>query len=136
MIKVIMGVKGSGKTKLLIDLVQKALDEEQGDVVVIEKDRSLTYDIPHQARLIVASDYDFGSTEYMKGFLSALHACNYDICHVFIDNLYKMFEDRSVESAEAFLNWLEGFSSKHGVAFTLTLSAPVESATDGIKKFF
>ena len=66
MIKVIMGVKGSGKTKLLIDLVQKALDEEQGDVVVIEKDRSLTYDIPHQARLIVASDYDFGSTEYMK----------------------------------------------------------------------
>ena len=57
MVKVIMGVKGSGKTKLLIDLVQKALDEEKGDVVVIEKDRSLTYDIPHQARLIVASDY-------------------------------------------------------------------------------
>ena len=136
MVKVIMGVKGSGKTKLLIDLVQKALDEVKGDVVVIEKDRSLTYDIPHQARLIVAADYAFGSTEYMKGFLSGLHACNYDICHVFIDNLYKMFEDRSVECAEAFLAWLDGFSAKHGVSFTLTLSAPVESATEGIKKYF
>ena len=136
MVKVIMGVKGSGKTKLLIDLVQKALDEEKGDVVVIEKDRSLTYDIPHQARLIVASDYNFGATEYMKGFLSALHACNYDICHVFIDNLYKMFEDRSVETAETFLEWLDAFSKKQGVSFTLTLSAPVETATEGIRKFF
>ena len=126
MVKVIMGVKGSGKTKLLIELVEKALEESQGDVVVIEKERSLTYDIPHQARLIVASDYDFGSTEYMKGFLSALHACNYDICHVFIDNLYKMFGDRSVEMAESFLAWLDGFSTKHGVSFTLTLSAPIE----------
>ena len=48
MVKVIMGVKGSGKTKLLIELVEKALEESQGDVVVIEKERSLTYDIPHQ----------------------------------------------------------------------------------------
>ena len=136
MVKVIMGVKGSGKTKLLIELVEKALEESRGDVVVIEKERSLTYDIPHQARLIVAANYDFGSTEFMKGFISAMHASNYDITHVFIDNLYKMFEDRSVEMAEAFLSWLDGFSTKHGVSFTLTLSAPVETATEGIKKYF
>ena len=108
MVKVIMGVKGSGKTKLLIELVEKALEESQGDVVVIEKERSLTYDIPHQARLIVASNYDFGSTEFMKGFISAMHASNYDITHVFIDNLYKMFEDKSVAGAEEFLEWLAG----------------------------
>ena len=81
MVKVIMGVKGSGKTKLLIELVEKALEESQGDVVVIEKERSLTYDIPHQARLIVAANYDFGSTEFMKGFISAMHASNYDLVH-------------------------------------------------------
>ena len=136
MVKVIMGVKGSGKTKLLIELVEKALEESQGDVVVIEKERSLNYDIPHQARLIVAANYDFGSTEFMKGFISAMHASNYDITHVFIDNLYKMFEDKSVAGAEDFLDWLDSFSEKEGIQFTLTLSAPIESATERIKKYF
>ena len=136
MVKVIMGVKGSGKTKLLIELVEKALGESRGDVVVIEKEQSLTYDIPHQARLIVANNYDFGSTEFMKGFISAMHASNYDITHVFIDNLYKMFEDKSIPGAEDFLDWLSAFSEREGIEFTLTLSAPIENATDRIKKYF
>lgn len=136
MVKVIMGVKGSGKTKLLIELVEKALEASRGDVVVIEKEQSLTYDIPHQARLIVANNYDFGSTEFMKGFISAMHASNYDITHVFIDNLYKMFEDKSIAGAEDFLDWLSAFSEREGIEFTLTLSAPIESATDRIKKYF
>lgn len=136
MVKVIMGVKGSGKTKLLIDLVRKALEEDQGNVVVIEKERSLTYDIPYQARLIVADDYDFGSAEFMKGFISAIHAGNYDTTEIFIDNLYKMFPDKSISAAEDFLDWLEQFSKKENVKFTLTLSAPVESATEKIKKYF
>lgn len=136
MVKVIMGVKGSGKTKLLIELVQQALREEQGDVVVMEQERSLTYDIPYQARLIVAKDYDFGPAEFMKGFISAMHAGNYDITHVFIDNLYKMFDDTSIAGAEDFLDWLEAFSVRENIKFTLTLSAPIETATDRIKKYF
>ena len=136
MVKVIMGVKGSGKTKLLIEMVEKALRESKGDVVVLEKERSLTYDIPHQARLIVASNYDFGSTEFMKGFISAMHASNYDITNVFIDNLYKMFDDTSIPGAEDFLDWLSVFSDREGISFTLTLSAPIESATERIKKYF
>ncbi len=136
MVKVIMGVKGSGKTKLLIEMVEKALEESRGAVVVLEKERSLTYDIPYQARLIVASNYDFGSTEFMKGFISAMHASNYDITHVFIDNLYKMFEDKSLSGAEHFLDWLNAFSEKEGIQFTLTLSAPVEAATERIRQYF
>ena len=136
MVKVIMGVKGSGKTKLLIELVEKALEASGGDVVVIEKEQSLTYDIPHQARLIAAGDYDFGTTEFMKGFISAMHASNYDITHVFIDNLYKIFEDKSIAGAEDFLDWLSAFSEREGIEFTLTLSAPIENATDRIKKYF
>ena len=136
MVKVIMGVKGSGKTKLLIEMVEKALEESRGAVVVLEKERSLTYDIPHQARLTVASHYDSGTTEFMKGFISAMHASNYDITHVFIDNLYKMFNDKTLSGAEDFLDWLNAFSEKEGIRFTLTLSAPVESATERIRQYF
>ena len=86
MVKIIMGLKGSGKTKELVGLVCKAVSEGSGDVVVIEKERKLTYDIPYQARLIDAGSYSIGSYEFLKGFISGIHAGNYDITHFFIDN--------------------------------------------------
>lgn len=60
MVKLIMGLKGSGKTKKLVELVRAAVNEGSGDVVCIEKERKLTYDIPYQARLIDAGAYDVG----------------------------------------------------------------------------
>ena len=57
MVKIIMGLKGSGKTKKLVDLVRSAVETADGDVVVIEKEKKLTYDIPYQARLVDAAAY-------------------------------------------------------------------------------
>ena len=98
MVKLIMGLKGSGKTKKLVDLVRKAVDEGNGDVVVIEKERKLTYDIPYQARLIDAGTYDIGTYEFLKGLICGIHAGNYDITHFYIDNFYKLVGDKSEES--------------------------------------
>ena len=80
MVQLIMGLKGSGKTKRLVEMVATAVREESGSVVCIEKDKKLTYDIPYQARLIYACDYAYalGSYDFFKGFLSGLHAGNYD----------------------------------------------------------
>ena len=72
MVKLIMGLKGSGKTKRLIDLVREAVAMENGDVVCIEKEKKLTFDIPYQARLIEAGSYDTGSYEFIKGFICGL----------------------------------------------------------------
>ena len=92
MVQLFMGLKGSGKTKRLVEMVATAVREESGSVVCIEKDKKLTYDIPYQARLIYACDYAYamGSYDFFKGFLSGLHAGNYDITHVFVDNFTKM----------------------------------------------
>ena len=134
MVKVIMGIKGSGKTKQLIEMVKTAIEAEAGDVVVLEKDQKLTYDIPYKARLIFANQYDFGSYEFFKGFISGLHAGNYDITHVFIDSLYKMVDCK--EGVEDFLAWLDKYSEAEGIKFTITISADAESACDGIKQYF
>ena len=72
MVKIIMGLKGSGKTKKLVELVRGAVANGDGDVVCIEKERKLTYDIPYQARLIDASAYDIGTYEFFKGFILSL----------------------------------------------------------------
>ena len=136
MVKVIMGLKGSGKTKQLIELVTKALEDGHGDVVCIEKGPVLTYDIPYQARLIQTSDYNFGTFEFFKGFITGLHGGNYDITDVFIDSLYKMVNSHADQEVEDFLDWLSDFGEKQNINFTLTISADVNSATEKMKKYF
>lgn len=122
MVKLIMGLKGSGKTKELVDLVKKATEEERGDVVCIERDKSLTYDIPYTVRLISASEHGINNNDLLRGFICGLHAGNYDITHVFIDSIHKMVEDTSDASIAAFLEWLDAFSSKESVNFTLSFT--------------
>ena len=136
MVQVIMGLKGSGKTKTLVDLIKKASDEAHGDVVCIEKDKNLTFDIPYTVRLIHASEYNINSNVLLRGFISGLHAGNYDITHVFIDNFLKMLDDDSNDAVAEFLEWLDGFSRDNHVDFVVSCSRDVESADDRIKKFF
>ena len=134
MVKVIMGIKGSGKTKQLIEMVKTAIEAEAGDVVVLEKDQKLTYDIPYKARLVFANQYSFGSYEFLKGFISGLRAGNYDITHVFIDSLYKMVD--TTEGVDDFLAWLAQYSETCNIKFTITISADVADATEEMKKYF
>ena len=136
MVKLIMGLKGSGKTKKLVELVKEAVESETGSVVCIEKDKNLTYDIPYTARLIHASEYGIETNELLRGFISGLHAGNYDITHVFIDNFYKMLSDTSNEAVEALLDWMENFSVRESVKFTISATAEPDSVTDGIRKYF
>ena len=136
MVKLIMGLSGSGKTKTLIDLVREAIDKEHGDVVCIEKSKHLTYDIPYKARLIRTDDYGVKGNTMLYGFLSGLHAGNYDITHFFIDDLNKILDDRSNEALEAFLGSLEQFGARENVDFTITINADPAKAGEGLKKYF
>jgi len=135
MVKLIMGLKGSGKTKQLIELVKRAVEEEHGDVVCLEKGPKLTYDIPHKARLISVTQYNFGSYDFLKGFISGLNASNYDVSHVFLDSLQKIVDTGNEPQLEEFLAWLERFSEKENVKFTITYSADPTLAGDGVRKY-
>ena len=136
LVKIIMGLKGSGKTKKLVELVREAVNVGNGDVVCIEKNRKLTYDIPYQARLIDAGAYAIGTYEFLKGFISGIHAGNYDITHVFVDNFYKLVEDKSPESFDAFIAWLDKFSEAEKIEFVISVSADAETASESVKKHF
>ncbi|NLA87253.1 MAG: hypothetical protein GX847_08245 [Clostridiales bacterium] len=136
MVKIIMGLKGSGKTKQLIELVNTAVKEEDGEVICVEKGQKLRYEIPRSVRLIEASDYSFSSYEFLKGFISGLYAANYDITHIFIDSALRIIDQPVDHKTEDFLDWCESFSERENVKFTITISADATLATDGIKKYF
>ncbi len=135
MVSILMGLKGSGKTKRLVDMVRAAVKEETGDVVCIERERKLTFDIPYQARLIDAGSYDIGSYEFLKGLICGVHAGNYDITHFFIDNFYKLVNDKNTDSLINFIAWLEKFSTAENISFVLSITSDPEFAPEAIKKY-
>ena len=135
MVSIIMGLKGSGKTKKLVELVREAVNEETGDVVCIEKERKLTYDIPYQARLIDAGVYDIGSYEFLKGLICGVHAGNYDITHFFVDNFYKLVNDKSVDTLVSFLTWLDAFSNAENISFVISIAADPAEMPESVTKY-
>ena len=135
MVRLIMGVKGSGKTKQLIELINNAAKDEPGNVVCIEANRNMTYDIHYHIRLIDAQEYKLNNYDLFRGFISGLYAGNYDISHVFIDNLLKTVGQGINGETEAFLDWLDAFGERNGIKFTVTISGDASAATEGMKKF-
>ena len=133
--RLIMGVKGSGKTKQLIEMINNAAKDEPGNVVCIEANPTLTYDIHYNIRLVHAQEYNLSNYEVFRGFISGLYAGNYDISQVFIDNLFKIVGGEAGAETESFLNWLDVFGEKNGIKFTVTISADLSAATDGMQKY-
>ena len=134
MIHVIMGLKGSGKTKKLIDAVHSAVAEAHGDVVCIEYGKKLTYDVSYKVRLVDSQEYAISSPEMLKGFLSGLHAGNFDITHVFIDNLYKTIgADKA--AAEEFIVWCAKFAEGNNMNITISVSDDPATACEAVKQY-
>lgn len=135
MVRLIMGEKGTGKTKKLIEMINTTAQEDAGSVVCIEAKSTMTFDIHYHVRLISADEYSIKSYEALYAFLCGLYAGNYDISHIFIDNLFKITGGESNQAAEDFLNSLDRFSAQSGVKFTISVTGDPKLATDGMQKF-
>lgn len=137
MVKVIMGNRGSGKTKQLIDLVNVAVNEEAGSVVCVECGKNLRLNIKYSAKLIDISEFSMElGYDYLFAFVCGLYSGNYDITHVFIDGLYRVTGEDDNSKAGAFLEKLEAFSKNSGIKFTITVSGDADAADESLKKYF
>ena len=134
MIQIIMGLKGSGKTKKLIDSVNQAAQDAHGSVVCIEYGSNLRYEIKSSVRLVDSKEYGITNTDMLKGLLSGLHAGNYDITNVYIDNLYKTIgNDRA--AGEEFILWCAKFAEVNSMNITVTVSDDPALASEEVKKY-
>ena len=134
MIHLIMGLKGSGKTIKMRDSIENALATANGDVVCIEYGKTLTYELNYRVRLVDSKEYGIQNSDMLKGFLSGLHAGNFDITNVYIDNLYKTIGTDRAEG-EAFIAWCADFAEANNMEITITVSDDPALASDLIKKY-
>ena len=134
MVKLIIGVKGTGKTKTLIEMVNQAQSATNGCVVCIEKGSKLRYDINSQIRLIDTVEYLVTDAQSLYGFVAGILASNYDVTDIFIDSCLKICNE-DVPAFEKFLLSVEALALKSNVNVVITSSLPVENTTDVMKKF-
>ena len=135
MVKLIMGLKGAGKTKQLIHDINESVKNETGSMVCIENGTKLRYDIDRRVRLVEYQDYKCGRLEFLKGFVSGMYASNYDISHIFIDSFYKLIEKATVADVEDFVLWCDKFGAENRVSFTIIVSEDPNKLTETLKTY-
>ncbi len=134
MLKLMIGVKGTGKTKHLIELVNNASAESHGSVVCIEKGTKLTTDVKYTARLIPAEAYFIDDAQSLYGFVAGISASDHDLTDLFIDSALKICKN-DVPAFDKFLDEINMLSEKVGFECFITASLPEEEATDTMKKY-
>ena len=135
MLKLLMGPKGSGKTKTFIELINKAIDVEHGNIVCIERGKRLRYDIPHSVRLVETEDYKIENFDFLRGFISGLRAGNYDITHIFIDSVLRLVGAELGPEAEDFFDWCEDFTKRENLKLTIMISAEKDKASERMRRY-
>ena len=133
MLKLLIGVKGTGKTKVLIQMVNNALDVTHGDVVCIEKGVKLRYDVKPQCRLINTNEYLVFDASTLYGFIAGILASNHDITDLFVDSALKICENEMAAFEKLLLD-VDELSTKLNVNVVMTSSIPTEEASDIVKK--
>ena len=122
MVKLIIGKKGTGKTKKLINLANQAVENSNGNVVVIEKGSKLTYDVTHKSRLIDTDQFYISGYDAFFGFLSGLCAGNYDMTDVLVDSTFKI-GGQNIEEFASFIEKVNTLAAKAETQFTFLVSA-------------
>ena len=134
MVKMIVGLKGSGKTKTLINLVNTAADTTKGAVVCIQKGSNLIHEITRSVRLINADDYNITTANSLYGFVCGVCASNYDITDIFVDGTMRICQ-RDLALIEQFVKEADAILAPANINLTLTLSLDPSDLPEGLKSY-
>lgn len=134
MLKIFAGLKGSGKTKHLIEMVNAAQEKTSGNVVCIEKGTKLIHEINPHTRLVDISEYSIDTAEKLYGFVCGVLSANFDITDLFIDSALKICAE-DMEGYEKFALKVIPLLEERKVNFTMTASVEVEKIPASLKEY-
>lgn len=135
MVKLIIGHKGSGKTKQMIELANDRVEKSDGSVVFINNNHRLMYDLKYKIRVVCIEEYEdiTNSDEYI-GFIYGIISSDHDIEVIFIDSILK-HADVNLEDLPEFLERLEAISKKFGIEFVVSVSATLDELGESARKY-
>lgn len=134
MIQIIVGQKGKGKTKLLLEQANEAISHSNGTIIYLDKSQQHIYELNSKIRLINMSDYPVLGSEGFISFICGLVAGNYDINQIFIDSFLSLTSS-DIKNVEKIVNQLESISCLLKVRFIISISCKEEELTKKLRNF-
>ncbi len=134
MIRILIGPKGTGKTKTFINMVNEALSTEKGNVVCITKGGRHTFDISSSVRLVDTDEFHIKNIDAFYGLISGMISQDFDITHIFIDSITKLISC-DLNDINNIISDLEVLSEKFNVDFTLAISSEATELPTNISKY-
>ncbi len=126
MVKLIIGKKGSGKTKKMIDMANDYVRDSKGSTIFINNDRRLTCDLNYRMRVVCVEDYQqLGTIDEYIGFIMGIISSDHDIEMIFVDSVTK-HANISLENISAFIEMLDRISEQYKIDFVVSISADRE----------
>lgn len=135
MVKYILGPKGSGKTRWLIENANEDLKNGNGNIAFVEVDDDHIFSLDYNVRLINATDYKLNDKESFYGFICGLLAMDYDLEKIYIDGIYKIL-NLSIEDLEFLKSNLERINDSENREIYINVDAKVEDLTDALKESY
>ena len=133
MIQLIVGSRGTGKTKQMVEMINNSVKTNEGSIVCIEKGMKLTYDLDHKCRLIDMEEYRIEGYPMLYGFIAGVLAGNYDINEIYVDGILKIGE-KDLDGLGTVLKEIETLTGE-GCKFIITVSCDVEALPESVKKY-
>mgnify|MGYP002508923496 CR=1 FL=1 len=134
MIKVIYGAKGTGKTKMMIDAANAAVEQAKGHLIFITDSKRGMYDLEREVRFIDTSDYDIAGEAALCGFIKGVIAGNNDNEYVYIDGVVRI-AGKPVQELATFFYMLEKVAKSDEITVTVSVSAAEEDLPDFVTKY-
>lgn len=134
MIKFIIGPKGSGKTRKVLALANRALEDCKGEIVFINGSDRQMFELDYQIRCVNTREFGIKKLDVVYGFISGLIARNYDTDQIYIDGLFDI-GNGNLEDMKRFLRDIKQLSDKFNIKFYITLNGNPDSVPDFLQEY-
>lgn len=135
MVQLIVGRKGKGKTKHLLDKVNTEVKNIAGNVVYLDKSTKHMFELNNKIRLINVSDYMVTSSDEFVGFICGIISQDHDLQQMYFDSFLKIacMEDGAADNLNAVIGKLEAVSTRFNVDFVLSISLDEHELSEELK---
>lgn len=135
MVELLIGKKGTGKTKALIDKVNSALTVAKGNIVYISNSGENIFAIKSKVRMANTADFDIKNYDEFLGFIYGIVSRDYDITNIFVDGIFKIVGTTDLDGFEDFIERIEKLGKEFNISFVISVSIDADNAPDYIKKY-
>ena len=133
MVQLILGKKGKGKTKIILDMVNKEVNDAKGNIVYLDKSMGHMYELNNKVRLINELDYEIANADEFIGFIRGIVSQDHDLEQIYFDSFLKIAQLEASDRIEEVVAELDQISDKYGFKIVASVSLDEAELPEALK---